>query len=196
VTGDDPYLYSGSVVLRNKLGIDDADRLDIVERALVVQRAAEGIPAGVFDLAHLRAIHRHLFQDIFDWAGELRTVEIAKDGHQFQFRQFIETGMSDVHRRLEKADFLKGLSAAEFARAAAVIMGDVNYVHPFREGNGRTQLFYFEQLAAQAGHSLDLGRIEAAGWITASRAAHGGDYKPMEDEIGRALSRRGRGRGW
>jgi len=140
VTGDDPYLYSGSVVLRNKLGISGADRLDIVERALVVQRAAEGIPAGVFDLTHLRAIHR----------------------------------------RLEKANFLKGLSAAKFAKEAAIIMGDVNYVHPFREGNGRTQLFYLEKLAAHAGHSLDLSRIEPAGWITASRAAHGGDYKPMQ----------------
>jgi len=187
VTGDDPYLYFGSAVLRNKLGITNADRLDAVERALVVQRAAEGIPAGAFDLTHLCTIHRHLFQDIYDWAGELRTVEIAKDGHQFQFRQFIETGMSDVHRRLERADFLKDLSAGEFAEAAAVIMGDVNYVHPFREGNGRTQLFYLEQLAAQAGHPLDLSRLNFAGWITASRAAHSADYKPMEDEIGRAL---------
>jgi hypothetical protein len=92
VNGDDPYLISGSSVLRNKLGIIDAGSLDQIERRFVAQRIAEVIPAGRFDLAHLRAIHRHLFQDVYPWAGELRTVEIAKDGHQFQFRRVFETG--------------------------------------------------------------------------------------------------------
>lgn len=67
-------------------------------------------------------------------------------------------------------------------------MGDVNYVHPFREGNGRAQLFYLEQLAEQAGHRLDLSQIDPDRWIAASQAAHGGDYKPMGDEIGRVLT--------
>ncbi len=63
---------------------------------MVGDRIAEGVPKGSFDLAHLRAIHRHLFQDVYDWAGELRTVEIFKGGNQFQFRQYIPTGMADV----------------------------------------------------------------------------------------------------
>jgi len=188
VTEADPYTYPGSPVLRNKLGLRDADRLDRAERRLVTQRAAEGIPSGRFDLAHLRAIHRHLFQDVYDWAGELRTVEIAKGGHQFQFRRFVETGMQDVHQRLVRAALLHGLSRADFATAAGQIIGDVNYVHPFREGNGRTQLFYLAQLAAQAGHPLDLARLDAAGWLTASRAAHEGDYAPMAAAIARAFT--------
>ena len=65
----DPYTYPGSAVLRNKLGLTDAAKLDRLERQLVSQRAAEGIPDGDFDLAHLRAIHRHLFQDVYEWAG-------------------------------------------------------------------------------------------------------------------------------
>jgi cell filamentation protein len=93
---DDPYTEPGCAVLRNKLGIRTATLLDASERRLVTQRAIEGIPKGRFDLVHLRAIHRHLFQDIYDWAGEIRTVEIAKVGHQFQFRRYIETGMADV----------------------------------------------------------------------------------------------------
>jgi cell filamentation protein len=105
------------------------------------------VPSGAFDLAHLRAIHRHLFQDIYEWAGELRTVEINKGGHQFQFRRYIETGMADVHRRLVQGSFLRDLSVPEFAQQAAVIVGDVNYVHPFREGNGRTHAQYLKQLA-------------------------------------------------
>ena len=106
----DPYLLPGSSVLRNRLDIADIDMLDRIERRLVVQRSREGVPSGRFDLTHLRAIHRHLFQDVYVWAGELRTVEIAKDGHQFQFRRFIETGMADIHRRLEEAGFLRGLT--------------------------------------------------------------------------------------
>ncbi len=153
---DDPYTYPGSTVLRNKLDITDPTRLDRMERLLVTQRATEGSPSGGFGLAHPRAIHRHLFQDIYEWAGELRTVEIAKGGHQFQVRGFIATGMQDVHQRLVRTSFLRGLSHEDFATAAARIMGDVNYVHPFREGNGRTQLFYLEQLADQAGHPVVL----------------------------------------
>lgn len=173
---DDPYLYPGTGVLRNKLDIRDGGQLDRVERRLATARLAEGVPRGDFDLDHLRAIHRHLFQDVYDWAGEIRTVEIAKGGSQFQFRQYIETGMADVHRRLVARDFLRGLSAASFAEEAGTIIGDVNYVHPFREGNGRTQLLYLEQLAERAGHRLDLTRLDRSRWMEASRRAHVGDY--------------------
>lgn len=140
-----------------------------------MMRARQGIPSCNFDLNHLKAIHHHLFQEIFDWAGEIRTVEISKGGSQFQFRQFIATGMADVHRRLVVSDFLRGLSSADFATSAANIIGDVNYVNPFREGNGRTQMYYLKQLAEQAEHSIDLTRIDAKGWLDASKAAHGGD---------------------
>jgi len=187
VTDGDPYTYPGSSVLRNKLDIRDVVQLEYTERELVTQRATEGIPSGRFDLIHLRAIHRHLFQDIYDWAGELRTVEIAKGGHQFQLRSFIETGMSDVHRRLVKARFLEGMTRTGFAEAAGRIMGDVNYVHPFREGNGRTQLYYLAQLAERAGHPIELRRIDPVRWVAASRSAHGGDYAAMSEEIGRSL---------
>jgi cell filamentation protein len=141
----------------------------------------------LFDLRHLKAIHHHLFQDVYDWAGQVRTVEISKGGSQFQFRQYIETGMSDVHRRLTKADLLRGMQRHPFAAAAAQIIGDVNYVHPLREGNGRTQLQYLKQLADQAGHWLDLTRIDAAGWIDASREAHRARYDLMATVLDEAL---------
>ncbi len=184
---DDPYVYPGSTVLRNKLGITDESSLEFHEREFAIARAARGIPLGDFDLAHLRAIHRHLFQDIYEWAGEIRTVEIAKGGSQFQFRRSIETGMADVHRGLRTANYLKGLNKVQFAEAAGKIIGDVNYVHPFREGNGRAQLFYLAQLAAQAGHVIDLGRLDPARWIAASRAAQLADYGRIAEEIARAI---------
>jgi cell filamentation protein len=106
---------------------------------MVAARAAEGVPTGDFDLAHLQAVHRHLFQDVYDWAGELRTVELSKGGHQFMFRQYIQNGMADIHRRVVAANRFEALSPEAFAIAAGKLMGDVNYLHPFREGNGRAQ---------------------------------------------------------
>jgi cell filamentation protein len=185
---DDPYVYPGTRTLKNRLGISDAAQLDDAERYLVVQRVAEGVPEGSFDLAHLQAIHRHLFQDIYDWAGEIRTVEISKGAQQFQFRQFIHTGMGDVHRRLVRSRFLAGLSRADFAKQVAVILGDVNFVHPFREGNGRTQLQYLKLLAAKAGHSLDLSRIDTSRWVEASQVSHAADYDLMAQLIAAAIA--------
>jgi cell filamentation protein len=176
---EDPYVYPGTTILRNRLGTTDPNYLDKQERSLVILRSRRNVPRGSFDLAHLRAIHRHLFQDIYEWPGELRTVEISKGRQQFQFRKFIETGMADVHGRLVRSRFLNGLAAAPFAEAAAVIVGDINYIHPFREGNGRTQLQYLKQLAEQAGHRLDLARIDGSRWLEASIASHAADYAPM-----------------
>jgi cell filamentation protein len=188
VTGDDdPYVLPGTKILRNRLGITDPRTLDRIERRLVLQRIKDGAPEGGFDLAHLRAIHRHLFQDVYDWAGELRTVEISKGGHQFQFRQYIHTGMADVYRRLQAANFLRGSAPEAFAQEAAVIIGDVNYVHPFREGNGRAQMQYLKQLAAQAGHEVDLACVKPKSWIDASKASFVTDYTLMAEAIGRAI---------
>jgi len=185
---DPDYCYPPEhTVLKNKLGLRDAVVLDRFERRAITQRILEGVPAGQFDLAHLRAIHRHLFQDIYDWAGELRTVEIAKGSSQFQFRRYIVTGMADVHRRLVAADYLKRLAPADFAVRAGEIIGDVNYIHPFREGNGRAQMLYLEQLAARAGHRLDLRLILREEWMAACIEAQRGQYTLLGACIHKAL---------
>lgn len=184
MSDDDPYLIPGTRVLRNKLGIADRAELDFAERRFAAQRTSEGAPGGDFDLAHLKAIHGHLFQDVYAWAGQVRTGDISKDGTAFQPLRFVESGMADVHRRVIKADYLRGLSADDFARKAGEIIGDVNYVHPFREGNGRTQLEYLRQLGERAGHPLDPGRLDRDQWIAASVASHSANYAPMAAAIG------------
>jgi len=186
----DPYLLADLPVLRNKLGLKDAASLDRHERRLVAQRIRQGAPQGSFDLTHLRAIHRHLFQDIYHWAGDVRTVNLSKDGSHFLNCRHIDTGIGDIRRRLLKSRFLRRLNADAFAIEAGEIMGDLNYVHPFRDGNGRTQLLYLKQLAAQAGHDLDLTALnrEHGAWIEASIAAHGTDYEPMRVLIRRAIT--------
>ncbi len=182
----DPYIDPFSGVLKNKFGTTDQATLDRIEREWVVQRILEGCPRGSFDLAHLQAIHRHIFQDIFDWAGETRTLELFKNNDRFLPYAYIQHGMADVHSRLTSQNFLKGLSESAFAKAAARIIGDVNHVHPFREGNGRTQLRYLQQLAEQAGHPVDGCRFQGE-WIVASRASHQGDYDPMAASIPNAI---------
>lgn len=186
---DDPqYCYLNTSVLRNKLGLTDPERLEEAERLLSRRRLLEDVPTGNFDLDHLRAIHGHVFQDVYEWAGQVREVEINKGGSQFQFRQYIDTGMADVHRRLTQADFLRGLDANAFAAKAGEIIGDVNYVHPFREGNGRTQREYLVQLAAQAGHTFRVDRLDREQWTEASIAAHQGNYRPMAEAIRSAIA--------
>jgi cell filamentation protein len=189
VSGD-PYVYPNTQILRNKLGIRNAARLEYFERVHVAQRTAEDMPNGDFDLYHLCAIHRHLFQDVYDWAGEVRRVSLAKGGSHFQPPRFIPAGMADVHRRLAEADFLRGLDNSTFAEAAAPILGDVNYIHPFREGNGRTQLQYFKLLARNAGHKADLTRLDPVRWLAASQAAHNANYALMTAEIVATLGSR------
>ncbi len=184
---DDPYVIPGTSVLKNKLGLESQELLDRAERLLTTQRAAEHIPIGRFDLAHLQAIHKHLFQDVYEWAGELRTVEISKDGHQFQFCQYLETGMADIHKRIASSKYYRGSTISTFAEQVGRIIGDVNYCHPFRDGNGRTQLIYLQQLAAHAGHRLDLRRLDPSTWIDASKHAHTGTYDAMIDAICVAL---------
>lgn len=97
----DPYTDPLTGILRNKLGITDGALLDEVERRVTTQRLRQGAPKGKFDFAHLKAIHHHLFQDLYEWAGEPRTVEISKGGHQFQFRQFLDQGVAYVHGEID-----------------------------------------------------------------------------------------------
>lgn len=199
VEGHDPYLFPDIRVLRNKLNIRDTDQLDRAERLLVTQRISEGAPPGNFDLAHLQRIHRHLFQDVYDWAGEVRTVELFRD-HDYQFQEVIPAGVASLHQRLVKSNFLRGSSADEFSDVAGGIIGQLHYTHPFREGNERTHLQYLKQLGERAGHEVDLTRLdrEKGNWIDAAIAASfENNFEPMEKMIRDAITlsheiRRGR----
>lgn len=96
--------------------------------------------------------------------------------------------MANVHSRLVTRDYLRNLTADAFADEAGEIVGDVNYVHPFREGNGRTQALYLEQLARNAGHAIDLRRITRDDWLVASKAAHTRQFDPLSDCIRDAIA--------
>lgn len=191
------YLYPGTKVLRNRLGIQNAEALDYAERMLARDRMAQGCPGGDFDLAHLQAIHRHLFQDVYEWAGEIRRVPLAKGESRFFPPDRIGLAMQDIHSRIVKQNYLRGLRPNQFAEGAGTIIGDVNTVHPFREGNGRTQLIYLQQLGERGDQEVDLERFDREKWTEASiRASQANpDYEPMRACIREAMPSLTRDRG-
>jgi cell filamentation protein len=164
---NDPYCYTGTTVLVNKLGIRDQAALDDFEAEITAQRATEPLPHGNLGYAHYRTIHRHLFQDVYVWAGKARTVRIAKGGNPFCFPENIANEMTKLFDGLKKANNLRGLNKKQFVRKAAHLLAEINAVHPFREGNGRTQLAFLTLLADKAKHPLALERMNPAAMLEA-----------------------------
>jgi cell filamentation protein len=146
----DPLCYPGTTVLINLLDIRDQAELDEVELALFLTRADEPLPAGELDYRHYLSLHRHLFQDIYAWAGQARTIRIGKGGSWFCYPEHIAGEMARVFRELGDPDRLADLDSTGFAKHVAHIVAEINAVHPFREGNGRTQLTFLAMLAEHA----------------------------------------------
>ena len=188
----DPYLYPGSAVLINKADIRDRDGLIEFERVMTWQRASEPLPPVDVSYDGFRALHRHLFQDVYEWAGEPRIVDMSLAGTPFARAGFIEPAMERQFAQLQAEGCLRDLSREDFAARAAAHISEINAVHPFRDGNGRTQRLFLEALAEQAGHVFETERIERESWREASIAGYGGEYGPMTNVIGQALGERDR----
>lgn len=174
-------------VLKNLYGLRTATDLKKAETEAVADRLMQPIPNGDFDLGHLRAIHRHLFQDVYEWSGETRKTPLSKGGTQFMPPDRIEQAMHFTHGEVTKADYFRGSSPEEFGKGVAEIIADVNTIHPFREGNGRTQFQFLKQLGAQAGHHIDLSRVRRDDWLLASKMAVGRELELMTSEITRSI---------
>jgi cell filamentation protein len=180
------YTYPGTDVLKNRLDLRDQSALTAAERDFVRLRADEAkrlefplTPAG------FRAIHRQLFQDVYEWAGENRTVDIAKGGSAYFARvPFIERSLSQLFKDLERADSFKGLARDDFFDELGNHINELNAIHAFREGNGRTMRVHAERLAKDAGHPIRIAGIDPATWMNASR--HGfvtGDHRALSQAL-------------
>ena len=188
----DPYLDLQSGLLRNRLGITDAGELRHVEAALTASRIYDLIRSpipGAYDLAHLRAFHRQIFQDLYDWAGELRTVSIGR-GRLFSLPQHLEADAGELFGWLARAEHLRGRDRKAFVDDLTELYADLNALHPFRDGNGRTQRAFLGQLAVDAGHPIHWAAMDPEENNAASKAAQQGDNDALRALLDLLVHRR------
>jgi cell filamentation protein len=181
VSGD-PYLDPRSGVFRNRLGLTDWAESAIAEKQFSampwIQLKRRRVP-GQYDLDHLRVFHWMIFQDVYPWAGQLRTVLIVKAGASFCLPHQIVDTAADIVGRLADDRYLRGRERERSLDGLTALLADVNALHPFREGNGRAQRSFLSQLARDAGYRLRWEHVDRDANIDAARAAADGDLAPM-----------------
>jgi len=184
------YTLDDGLTLKNLLGAKSCDELDRLVGEVVAARQVEinvGLgPEPSFDVGYLKGIHKYLFQNAFEWAGHFRHEPFQlSDGTTAQAPRLLKIGGADfavgnqidrelnaLMSQLKENDYLRGLDRAGFVRKAAHVLAALNGIHPFREGNGRTQRQFMKALAAAAGHAIDFRVISGERMAVASIAAN------------------------
>lgn len=187
------YLYPGTNTLRNRFDERDASVLHAKEyhraslREYQLRIGAVELPH-TYDAEHLRNIHRHLFQDVYDWAGEYRTVNMMKPGAA---RGFADAGsgevdryLSDAARIVQRVDW-PSLNRDDFGAAIADVYAHVNQAHPFREGNGRSTKLYLEHVAERSPFQLEYDKVPRDVWNRAAELSRPdlGSYKVVPASV-------------
>lgn len=155
--------YEGTACLINKMDIRNEAELAVTESALTLANISllEQEPIqGDFDFAHYKAIHKFLFEDLYDWAGEIRTVNLSKKGTQFVPADEIEQVGNAIFAHLAEEDYFRQDDFDTLVEHITEFYCDTNLLHPFREGNGRTQRVFLTQLIRHAGYTIDFGSVD------------------------------------
>ncbi|MBV7298079.1 Fic/DOC family protein [Enterovibrio paralichthyis] len=188
----DPHCYSDSDVLKNLLNIRDADALAEAEAEFVRFRYMEYISEAEsledFTLDHFLKLHRVLFQDIYPWAGQLRDVDISKGDTRFCACQFIKTELVKQLARIPA--LLDCLDREAVVELTSDIFCEINVIHPFREGNGRSTRFFFEELLFVTGYEISWPAITQEEWIKANIEGFYGDVKGLRTIFDQAIQSR------
>lgn len=153
------YCYENSGTLINKLDIRDYKQLEEYEAKITAAKSLglrlKGI-TGNFDKQHYTSIHKYLFEDLYTFAGKFREENIGKGEFRFASFEYIEPELERLLNQLKKENFLVGLSKQETAKKLAYYLAELNVLHAFREGNGRTNREFIRQLALKNGYILNL----------------------------------------
>ncbi|NQZ09627.1 MAG: Fic family protein [Algicola sp.] len=186
--GQDPYTWKNSAVLRNKLFITDDQELTDVERQ-VTQLAAHAIVFNgpPFNLQYWQHIHRQLFCELFEWAGQLRTIIISKGETNFGLPQGIDRQCKMVFKQLANDNNLVNLDKPQFINKLAEYYCELNACHPFRDGNGRAQRILFEHIALNAGYNLNFANTKVNQWVNANKHGMVCNYQPMIEIMSRCI---------
>lgn len=155
--------YEGTTCLINKFGIRDEEKLDIVEARITFARGSEWEQNPInndFDFKHYKAIHRYLFEDLYAWAGEIRTVNLSKKGTQFADANEIERMSKACFERLVDKNYFRNQSFDAFLDDIVDFYCVTNMLHPFREGNGRVLRLFIAQLIRFNGYDINFNDID------------------------------------
>jgi cell filamentation protein len=165
-----PYFTPGTTVLRNNFGTQDAPQLAQLEYVATAGRILQvHLQAHDTDL-DIRSLHRHVFGDVYAWAGEPRIVELRKGDSTFGSCARIPRALEALHVEISRlADDGTEIDDGTLSYRLARIYADYNQIHPFREGNGRTGTLLLHRLADRAGRRLFLDDLTRSEWISASR---------------------------
>lgn len=177
--GTDHYLDDATGVLKNLLGINDEGTLSQAEASFVSWRSMELFEnplRGQFDLTHLQAIHRYLFGDVYAWAGEIRDIDLSRGATYFANHAHIVSAARPIFAELAAERHLAGADASQFSERVAYYLGEINALHPFREGNGRAQREFINHLAYKNEFEIAWTNITRENMIQASiESFHKGD---------------------
>lgn len=188
---DKEYCYKNTNVLVNKLNIKDKEKLKNAEIEITAYALAEAeinFIKGKFDIKHLLDIHKFIFEDIYYFAGKYRNVNISK-GNEFCDCRFIEDNLKKILDKLKEENYLRETSENEISTSLAYYLSEINVIHPFREGNGRTQRLFIEYLALINGYDLDFSKISKDEMIIASAESFACNYEPMNLLIKKCISK-------
>jgi fido (protein-threonine AMPylation protein) len=191
----DPYVDPATGVLRNRFGLTDEQELEAAEASLSALRSyelAQNPLVGAFDLAHLQSLHRYLFGDLYEWAGQLRTIDITRGRNSFAHHAYIVSAGAALFGELAKEQHLAGLDPERFSARAGHYLGEINALHPFRDGNGRAQREFTSHLAAKCGYYIAWEVVTREQMLEASIESFEGSAAKLVRIIRSSLSARDR----
>ncbi len=178
----DPYVYDNGVLI-NHFNITNTSELNEIEADLTklsIDQLIINPPPAIFNTDYHCFLHREIFNDVYPWAGELRVVDICKGSTIFLENEKIRTSLDELFTEMADQNYYRGFDAEKLSAHAGIFLNKLNFIHPFREGNGRTQRLLLTQIAQQAGFSINWASISSDSMRKACIEGGDGQHRPMQ----------------